>query len=152
MGIFASNPAFVRAQIKRQLVPGAVIKLIEMMDDGRLHEKRFVVLAVSETSICCVINSQIAPYIQSRPHMLQCQVAMPVNEHAFMSHDSHIDCSKVKTFTTDRVIKDLSEKPAWVLGKISLEVRDQMVSALKFAPTNSVKEAENFCAELAAIS
>ena len=58
---------FLRQQLVRQLAPGVVIKLRELMDDGEIKEKRFVVVKVDENTICCVINSQINRFIESRP-------------------------------------------------------------------------------------
>ena len=118
------------------------------MDDGEIHEKRFVVLGVSDESICCVINSKIGAFIRARAHLLKCQVAMPVADHSFMSHDSYVDCSHLRTFRTDRVLSDLLRNPDWMLGKVTKGLRGEIVSALKFAVTLSPAEVAHVCAEL----
>ena len=56
-------PDFLRQRVQAQLRPGAVIKLVRKMDDGLLHEKRFVVLHVDETTVTCVINSRISRHL-----------------------------------------------------------------------------------------
>lgn len=63
-------PGFLEVQIRRNLVPGAVIKLCQKMDDGKVHEKRFVVLHVDENTTTCVINSEISAFLLRRPALL----------------------------------------------------------------------------------
>jgi|SRR5882724_3183295 len=89
-------PGYIEAQVKRQLRPGAVVKLVRIMGDGKPHEKRFVVL--------------------------------------------HND-----------VIRDLVKRPEWVLGEITAELRDDIVSALKFARTLSTAEVNVYCESLATL-
>jgi hypothetical protein len=139
---------FVEAQIQRQLKPGTVIKMRQVMDDGVIHEKRFVVIAVSEHTITFVINTAISAFLRARPALLKCQVTMPVADHAFMSHDSHVDCSRTRTYATNEVVRDLATQPDWVLGTISDELRTAMVAAIKFSPLLSASEAAQLCESL----
>jgi hypothetical protein len=128
---FPQNVAI--ASILRNLVPGSVIKLIAEMDDGKEHEKRFVVLYVDETTFCCVINSKINPFIAKRKELLQCQVKIEVGNHPFMSWDSHIDCHRVLRYKTADVCKQLSENADWLLGQITQDLTDEVISALKYS-------------------
>jgi hypothetical protein len=139
---------FIEAQIQRQLKPGTVIKMRQTMDDGAVHEKRFVVAAVSEHTVTFVINTAISAFLQARPALLKCQVTMPVAEHDFMSHDSHVDCHRTHTYATHEVVRDLAAQPDWVLGVISNELRVAMVAAIKFSPTLSANEAAQLCESL----
>ena len=117
-------PAYLRAQITRQLKPGTVIKLIRRMDDGKIHEKRFVVVHVDVHTITCIINSKVSTFLQQRPDMLRCQVAMGRAAHSFMNHDSHIDCSRVRTYSTAEVIDDLlvNRSGCWALLRQRFEM------------------------------
>ena len=142
-------PALIEASIRRQLVPGAVIKQRQVMDDGVLQEKRFVVLHVDEHTITCVINSEVGAFLRARPALLKCQVAMSAAAHQFMSHDSHVDCSRARTYRTSDVVRELVTQPAWVLGTITTGLRDEIVAALKFSPTLSAVEATSLCESLA---
>jgi hypothetical protein len=139
---------FVEAQIQRQLKPGTVIKMRQIMDDGAIHEKRFVVVAVSEHAVTFVINTAISAFLQARPALLKCQVTMSVADHAFMSHNSHVDCSRTLTYATNEVVRDLVTQLDWVLGTISAELRSAMVAAIKFSPTLSANEAAHLCKSL----
>ena len=143
----AFPPGLAAISIRRQLRPGAVIKLRRVMDDGRIHEKRFVVIHVDERTVT-VINSAISVFVQTRPALLRCQVAMPAAAHSFMEHDSHVDCSRTHAYATNDVVRDLVKEPGWVLGAIAAGLRDEMLAALKFSPALSVHEAEVLCASL----
>lgn len=139
---------FVEAQIQRQLKPGTVIKMRQTMDDGLIHEKRFVIVVVNEFTVTFIINTAISAFLQFRPALLKCQVAMPVADHPFMSHDSHADCSRTRSYSTNEVVRDLATQPDWVLGTISAEFRASMVAAIKFSPTLSAKEVAELCESL----
>jgi hypothetical protein len=140
---------FLQAQVQRRLKPGAVIKLFRRMDDGRLHEKRFVVLHVDAHTTTCVINSEISPFIRARPALLRCQVTMGVAQHSFMDHDSHIDCSRVRSFLTEEVISDLMSRPEWFLGDASDGCCGEIMSGIKASETLSVADVEKICGALA---
>lgn len=141
-------PEYLRQQITRLLKPGAVIKLLKTMDDGELHEKRFVVVHVDEHIVTCIINSSVSTFLKNRPDMLRCQVSISANSHAFMDHDSHVDCSRMRRYSTADVINELLQKPKWVLGSITTSLRDEMIAAIKFAPTLSAKEVSAICLSL----
>jgi hypothetical protein len=139
---------YIEAQIQRQLKPGTVIKMRQPMDDGTIREKRFVVIAVNDHTVTFVINTAISAFLQARPALLKCQVAMPVAEHDFMVHDSHVDCSRTRSYATNEVVRDLVSQPDWVLGTIGANLREAMKAAIKFSPTLSAKEAEQLCKSL----
>lgn len=141
-------PEFRRQQVTRVVKPGTVIKLLRLMDDGEWHEKRFVVVHVDEHTVTCIINSNVSAFLKNRPDMLRCQVLMSANGHAFMDHDSHIDCSRTRTYSTAEVINELLQKPEWVLGSITASLREEMIAAIKFAPTLSAREAGVICQSL----
>ena len=145
----AFPPGMAAASIRRQLRPGAVIKLRRVMDDGEIHEKRFVVVHVDERTVTCIINSEIGAFLQSRPALLRCQAAMAVAAHPFMERDSHVDCSRTHAYATDAVVRDLVREPGWVLGVIATELRDEMLAAMKFSPVLSAREVQLLCESLA---
>ena len=136
------------AQIKRRLRPGAVIKLFRRMDDGRLHEKRFVVLHVDDHTTTCVINSDIGKFVRARPALMRCQVLIQRAQHDFMDHDSHVDCSRVRSFLTEEVIADLMSRPEWILGDVTDSCCDDITAGIKSSETLSVAEVERLCSSL----
>jgi hypothetical protein len=140
--------AFLEAQIQRRLKPGMVIKMRQTMDDGAIHEKRFVVVVVNENTVTFVINTAISAFLQSRPALLKCQVVMPVADHTFMRHDSHIDCSRTRTYATREVVSELVAQPDWVLGSISDMLRADILAAIKFSPVLSANDVAQLCLSL----
>ncbi len=136
MGLGDAFPKdMVSASVKRQMVPGTVIKVRETMDDGNAKEKRFIVLHVAEDTFTCVINSELTRLQQKNSELFQCQVVMPQSSHTFMSWDSYIDCSRVRRYRTDEVCDQLEANPSLILGTITASLRDGISSALKYSRT-----------------
>jgi hypothetical protein len=155
MGVFRNAPpGYLRAQFQRQLLPGAVIKLEELMDDGKVHEKRFVVVSVDSNghTVCFVINSVIGQFIQARPNMLKCQAPMDVASHPFMSWDSHVDCYAPHVYTTAHVLDELVNGTGSLLGKITLPMRDEVVKKLLLSAVTSPQEKTGFSMALATMT
>ncbi|KMN24318.1 hypothetical protein ACTXN8_21290 [Pseudomonas helleri] len=149
MSLGNSFPAFfTQAQIARQLKAGIVIKLNTEMDDGQILEKRFVVLDVTDDTLTCVMNSKISNFIANRPAKLKCQVMIDVASHDFMDHDSHIDCSRVRPYPTSLVIDQLCKNPAWVLGQITEQLRDDICAGLKASTTTATAVTNKCCSSL----
>jgi len=143
-------PGFLNSQIERRLRPGAVVKLKYVMDDGVLQEKRFLVVSVESETVTFVINSEIGNYLKARPALLKCQVGMDVATHPFMTHDSHVDCSRARSYPKQQVIAQLIAEPSWVLGDITADLRSQVVAAIKSSPTLSPDQAYTLCLSLEA--
>ena len=143
-------PALRQEWVRQRLRPGAVIKLRQRMDDGVVHEKRFIVLHVDEQTVTCVINSRVGPFILDRPALLRCQVQMRGEVHTFMDHDSFVDCSRTRAYPSADVVNDLVREPGWILGHITSDLRDEILGALKHAPTLPPAEVGRFCLSLEA--
>jgi hypothetical protein len=70
-------------------------------------------------------------------------------QHDFMDHDSHIDCSRVRSFMTDDVVADLMTRPEWVLGDAADSCRHDISAGLKASHTLSATDVEWLCNSLA---
>jgi hypothetical protein len=79
---------------------------------------------------------------------LRCQVLMQRAQHDFMGHDSHVDCSRVRSFLTDEVIADLMARPEWILGDITDSCCADITAGIKSSETLSVAEVERLCRSL----
>lgn len=145
-GAFPRGMAIASAM--RQLVPGAVIKILVTFEDGVEKEKRLIVTHVDDDTVVCVINSEVSPFIKARPEMLKCQVAMPAADYDFMDHDSSVDCSRVRNYSTAEVAKALADDPQRALGTISAHLRDQVVAGIKASVLIPAPEAAKCCASL----
>jgi hypothetical protein len=144
----AFPPEMAAASVLRNLKPGSVIKLIVEMDDGIKHEKRFVVLYADETTFCCVINSEINKFIARRKELLRCQVEIKAADHPFMLRDSHIDCSRIRRYKTTEICAQLTENAGRLLGSITPDLANEMISALKYSTLESPRLIEMCCDSL----
>ncbi len=113
------------------------------MDDGDLHEKRYIVLHVgADETRACVINSSVSHFIQSRPKLLQCQVAMSAAAHGFMDHDSYVDGSRTWIYDTESVVEELMNHTDWILGMATADLCDRLITAFRRSPNLSVADVE----------
>jgi hypothetical protein len=144
--------AWVRQSVIRQLKPGVVIKLKAVMDDGQLHEKRFIILHMAPDVVTCVINTDVPKFIAAKPHLARCQVEMDNVTHPFMTADtSHVDCTRVKTYSIDDVVDQLvGMGTTWILGTITVALGGDIQDALKQSPLISPADVAAYCASLAA--
>ena len=138
----------VLASIRRHIQPGAILKFRFAMDDGQQQEKRFLVLAVDDETLTCVINSNIPRLVLKTPALLTCQVTIDKKRHEFMDWDSHIDCSRVRRYPTTEIEAQLIQNKNWILGKIHSELRDEILAALKFSTTESPEIINDCCSAL----
>ncbi len=144
--------ALKRGSIQRQVKPGAIIKLNVQMDDGKLHEKRFVVIDVNIDTVTLVINTEISRFIENKPHLLKCQVLMKVDEHPCMEYDCHVDCSRARLYSEEEVRNQLMGNPKWILGEISESLRDEIMNALKHSNQISPIDVAQYCDSLSSKS
>lgn len=143
MGLGDAFPKEMQEEFaRRSLVPGAVIRVPQVMDDQKEKEKRFVVLHADDDTLTCVINSELTDFAVRTPAVHQCQVSMPQADHPFMRRDSFVDCAKIRRYRTEDLVAHLSSNMSDVLGKISPDLRDQIVSALKHSTTNALVHVE----------
>ena len=101
------------------------------MDDGKPHEKRFVVLDCSgDLAVSAVFNSEIHPLIQKNQAAMKCQVeCSPLYD--FVTKTCFLDCSRVRKYPMDEVLEQLTADPTRILGDIDGQLRDQICAGLK---------------------
>ena len=128
-------PELLRPRIEASLKPGCVIKLLVKFPE-KTKEKYLVLVADDDPDyLTFLVNSEINPFIANRPHLHQCQVSIDVASHDFLNHDPHIACHEVLPMKREEVIKALMADPVGIKGKVSDDVRSQIVAAVKFAKT-----------------
>lgn len=125
----------LRPRIEAALKPGCVIKLLVKFPE-KTKEKFLVLVADDDPEyLTFVVNSEINPFIVSRQHLLQCQVAIDAANHVFLDHDSHVACHEIRAMKREDVLKALMADPNGIKGEVSADVRNQIVAAVKFAKT-----------------
>jgi protoporphyrinogen oxidase len=128
-------PELLRPRIEAALKPGCVVKLLVKFPE--ITKQKFLVLVADDDPeyLTFIVNSEINPFIANRQHLMQCQVAIDAASHDFLDHDSHVACHEVHSMKREEVIKNLMADPNGIKGEISIDVRSQIVAAVKFAKT-----------------
>ncbi|MEQ1674065.1 MAG: hypothetical protein ABL865_03390 [Candidatus Nitrotoga sp.] len=125
----------MRQRIEAALKPGYVIKLLVKFPQAAKEKYLVLVEADDPEFLTFIINTAIHPFIASRQHLRQCQVAIDAASHDFLDHDSHIACHNVLPVKREEVIKSLMANPAGIKGNVSPDIRSQILSTVKFAKT-----------------
>ncbi|MGV8935302.1 MAG: hypothetical protein ACOH1I_11790 [Gallionellaceae bacterium] len=128
-------PELLRPRIEATLKPGCVIKVLIKFPE--VTKEKFLVLVADDEAeyFTFIVNSDINPFVANRSHLMQCQVKIDAANHNFLDHDSHIACHEVMQMRREEIIKNLIDNPAGIKGNISIDVRSQIVAAVKFAKT-----------------
>ncbi len=66
--------------------------------------KYIVIVCVEPLLLGFMINSKINPYAATRPKLLACYSLLKVNQHAFLQHNSYVDCSTPCPFSASELI------------------------------------------------
>ncbi|ESS72886.1 hypothetical protein MGMO_44c00360 [Methyloglobulus morosus KoM1] len=124
-----------RSHIENALKPGCVVRLELKLTT--ITKPKFLVLVTTDDPeyLSFLVNSEINTYIQNRPDLLKCQVSIDAANHNFLSYDSHIACHEITTIMREEVVRALMADPAALRGKISTDVREQIMAAVKIAKT-----------------
>lgn len=133
-GAFGS--AMVRASIERQLVPGSIVLVDVRFPEGKKPKLLILAARGEEDDHFLIINSRINEFIKDRPHLLKCQVKIDKASHSFLEYDSTVACHDTQRFSHAEIVDELVKGfPDCLIGAISSEVRNQIVSAVKAAVT-----------------
>jgi hypothetical protein len=127
--------ALRRVHVEEALKPGCVVRL--EIKFPNITKPKFLILVATDDPeyLTFIVNSEIHPFIQSKPHLLQCQVSIDAASHDFLDYDSHVACHETLPIRREDVIKALVADPSSIKGTISSDVRAQVVAAVKFAKT-----------------
>ena len=102
-------------------------------------KEKFIVLAApDDPPLLLVVNSSIPPFISAKPHLAMCQVALVASDHAFLDHDSFVNCSEViDSMSSSNLLDQLVADPARIRGEVSAPARSRIVEAVRKARTIS---------------
>ena len=67
-------------------------------------DKFVIIVCVDNTPLGFFINSDIHPYIQNHPKLLNCQILIKESEYWFLNHNSYIDCTQLYKFGDDNLV------------------------------------------------
>ena len=136
--IAASFPEAERKNaVSRGLLPGVVLYL-SCPFTSPPKDKFIIVGDPDDPPLLVVINSAIHPYVQARPHLLQCQVLISAKAHTFLSHDSYADCAHVEaSMSLEEVRVQLEADPSRIRGAVATKSVADVLAALSKASTVS---------------
>ena len=72
------------------------------------QKEKFLICVGNQPVEFFIINSAIHPFIAGKPPLAVQQVLLPANDHAFLTHDSWINCSETVSVTdaSDQLLAD----------------------------------------------
>lgn len=129
-----------RALMDRRLHPGTIVLINVALPSGTTKEKFLVLVGSDQDDLYFVVNSTPTEFIRRNKSLAVCQVTIDAASHPFLRHDSHIDCTLLLRLPRTRVLDDLVASPDRLKGTASDEVIEQVLAAVKRAPTLSVSE------------
>lgn len=121
----------------RHVTPGRVLYLA--CDFTKPPKEKFIVLvAPDDPPLLLVVNSSIPPFISANLHLAVCQVILMASDHAFLDHDSFVNCSEViDSMSSSDLLGQLVVDPARIKGEVSAPARSRIVGAVRTARTVS---------------
>lgn len=92
---------------------------------------KFFVVASSDPMLMFLINSEISPFMHSRPPLLAVQVSLAASEHAFLKYDSYLDGHHLSfEYQREALLKRLELEPSVRIGQLSESARSAVASML----------------------
>ncbi len=83
-----------------------------------------------------IVNSEIHPYVASRPDLHRCQVPIRASDYGFLRHDSFVDCSKVVSDFDEGGIRDqILEDIRGIKGELSADTKHGIIQVVQSART-----------------
>ena len=133
-------PEIRRAFVLEKLVSGCVVRI--QVKFPQKTKPKFLVLVAEDDSVywTFIVNSEIHPFIRNREHLYKSQVAIDAASHTFLTHDSYLACHEILKLRREEVIQELISDTSSFKGNISVEIREQILAAIKSAITLNASE------------
>jgi hypothetical protein len=136
----ALSPEDKLQYIRERLVPEAIFHCFCEFTNPAKH-KFIVVVRAQPPTIVFLINSDISPWLQARPHLRDCQVGIRKSDHDFLAHDSFLDCTQAERQVSlgqleEAMMNDLTSFKGWLTAR----EREAVLYAVGVCRTLSAKE------------
>ena len=137
--------SFPAELIRRQLQPGKIVHL----ECGFAGKPKFIVAAcISPGPHVLVINSKINNFVANTPDLARCQVKIDQASHSFLSQDSWVACHEVVPFDLGDMHAQIESEPDRLKCSLSDDVKNEVIAAIKYAPTISGRVKNNIIGSL----
>lgn len=127
--------------IRERVVPGSIFHYYCEFTNPPKH--KFIVIGRTlPPTIVFLINSDISPWLQARPHLRDCQVGILKSDHNdFLTHDSFLDCTQAERRVSleqleQVMMDDLTSFKGWVTAR----EREAVLYAVGVCRTLSAQE------------
>jgi len=89
-------------------------------------DKYVIATHIDGDTLGFLINSQITPWVQRRPHLLVCEAPILAQQHSILRHDSIVDCRSLYPFTDDELTVHK--------GMVSAQAKSDILKAIAQCP------------------
>ncbi len=127
--------------IRERLVPGAIFHYYCEFTNPAKH--KFIVIGRAlPPTIVFLINSDISPWLQARPHLRDCQVGLLKSDHNdFLTHDSFLDCTQgERRVSLEQLEQAMMEDVMNFKGWLTAREREAVFYAVGVCRTLSAQE------------
>jgi hypothetical protein len=126
------------------LSPGQVLRLYFNTLYGEPKEKYCIVACVEPKIRFLLISSEIGAFKHARPALRRQQVKMLAAEHAFLHHDSYVDCAEPLGYALREadLTRLIEREPERVCGTISVALRARILEAVGESETLPMRQIE----------
>lgn len=129
-----------------EIAPGIVLKLF-VSETNPPKLKRFVVIGCSQDEMqlaTVYINSQINKRISFSIELECLHFKVKSIGRSWLDHDSWIDCSDLIVRQTTEIVSAVRKRPEAIIGKLSAEDFNGVISLLKTSPKIKGKTKRRF--------
>jgi len=136
----ALSPEDKLQYIRERLVPGAIVHCYCEFTNPAKH--KFIVIGRAQPpTIVLLINSDISPWLQARPHLRDCQVGIRRSDHDFLEYDSFLDCTHAERRVCleqlgQAMMHDLTSFKGWLTAR----EREAVLYAVRVCRTLSAQD------------
>ena len=116
--------------VARNMLPGQILYLLCKFPEGP-REKYLVLACTGQEPILFIVNSKPNEFILRTPELRACQVPLRRSDHAFLDHDSHINCAKPADIfdSVDEIEDQLRKDVTRIRGEITQATKADIVQA-----------------------
>ena len=120
--------------IEAHLKPGQILYLF--CDFTTPPKEKYLVLACpGENPLLFIINSEIHPFIATRPELKKCQVKLSASDYD-LDHDSYINCSRIIDDISEEEIKrQIGKDLSRIKGELTETTKQEVVQVVSTAKT-----------------
>jgi hypothetical protein len=123
------------ASFQRQFVAGAVLYLRCDFIKKSYQDKFVLVACVNPSPLYLIINTEPAAFIRASAELLACPVRIKSSEHAFLDHDSYVNCLTAHSIEQSEVERQVLSDMGRIKGRLCDDSIREVLDAVADSPT-----------------